>query len=155
MIILTAEVDAKGRPVLTLFVAASAPRASAPAAEGAPARPVEARALIDTGASRTVVERSVLRQLDLDPIDEELVHTASSGATPRAAGVYTVQLFVAGAPQGLIDADLRVVEAEDLRVALGVEVLLGQDVLRRCLLIQNGPDGQFTLALPAPHNPHT
>jgi hypothetical protein len=68
--------------------------------------------------------------------------------------VYAVQLFVAGVPQGLIDADLRVAEAENLRAALGVEVLLGQDVLRRCLLIQNGPEGRFTLALPAPHDRH-
>jgi predicted aspartyl protease len=154
MIVLTADVDAKGRPVLTLFVAASVPRAAVLAAEGASAPPVEARALIDTGASRTVVERSVLDQLGLDPVDEELIYTASSGATPHVAGVYAVQLFVAGVPQGLIDADLRVAEAENLRAALGVEVLLGQDVLRRCLLIQNGPEGRFTLALPAPHDRH-
>jgi len=45
-----------------------------------------------------------------------------------------------------------VVEAEDLR-GLGVEVLLGQDVLGRFLLFFNGPEGRFTVAFPPSTSP--
>jgi hypothetical protein len=36
-------------------------------------------------------------------------------------------------------------EAEDL-AGLGVELLLGRDILKRLLLIINGPEDQFTIA---------
>jgi len=55
-------------------------------------------------------------------------------------------------PGGRLAADLRVVEAEDLR-GLGVEVLLGQDVLGRFLLFFNGPEGRFTVAFPPSTSP--
>jgi hypothetical protein len=57
-------------------------------------------------------------------------------------------LFFAGVPGGRLDPDLRVVEAEGLG-GLGVEVLLGRDVLGRSLLFFSGPEGRFTLAFPS------
>jgi hypothetical protein len=101
--------------------------------------------LIDTGASRTNVEKSVLNRLGLEPVGDEFVHTASTAGKPKQVGAYAVQLFFAGVPGGQLAADLRVVEAEGL-VALGVEVLLGRDVLGGFLLFFNGPEGRFTIA---------
>lgn len=146
MIVLTLDADARGRPVIDLFLAPSAPRIAAMEALGlTPTAAVGVRALIDTGASRSNVQRSVLDQLGLEPVGEELVFTASTGRTPKEVYAYTVQIFLAGVPGGRIDADLRVVEAEDFH-GLGVEMLLGADVLGRCLLFLNGPEGRFTLA---------
>jgi len=146
MIVTTFDPDSKGRPLIELFVTASVPRIAALEALGEqPLSPVLVRALVDTGASRTIVEKSVLDRLGLEPVGEEIVHTASTGGTPKRVGAYAVQLFFAGVPGGRLAADLRVVEAEDLG-GLGVEILLGRDVLSRLLLFFNGPEGRFTVA---------
>jgi predicted aspartyl protease len=149
MITLTHDVDQKGRPVLTLYVAPSASRIAALHASGEePPPPVEVRALVDTGATRTVIQRSVLASLGLDPVGVERVHTASTGSEPREVGAFMVQLFIAGLRGGTLAQDLRAVEAENLS-GLAVEVLLGRDVIDRFLLFLNGPEGRFTLAIPS------
>jgi predicted aspartyl protease len=146
MIVLTLEADPRGRAIIEVFLTASVPRVAAMEALGErPPSPISVRALVDTGASRTNVQKSVLEQLGLEPIGEESVHTASTAGSPRAMSAYTSQLFLAGVPAGQIATDLRVVEAEDLS-ALGVEMLLGVDILNRCLLFFNGPEGRFTIA---------
>lgn len=146
MIVLTLRADHKGRPVIELFVAASAPRTAAMEALGVtPRPPIGVRALIDTGASCSNVQRSVLERLGLEPVGEVLVQTASTAGTPKEVAAYAVQLFFAGVSGARFDADLRVVAADDLS-ALGVEMLLGRDVLGQCLLFFNGPEGRFTLA---------
>jgi hypothetical protein len=146
MIVLTFDVDPWARPLIELFVAVSVPRITVLEALGeAPPSPVMVRALVDTRASRTNVQKSILDRLGLEAVGEDLVHTASTAGEPKQVGAYAVQLFLAGVPGGQLAADLRVVEAEDLR-GLCVEVLLGQDVLSRSLLFFNGPEGRFTVA---------
>jgi hypothetical protein len=146
MIVLTFDVDPKGRPIIELFVAASVPRITALEALGAaPPSPVMVRALVDTGANRTNVQKSILDRLGLEAVGEELVHTASTAGEPKQVGACAVQLFFAGVPGGRLAADLRVLEAEDLG-GLGVEMLLGRDILDWFLLFFNGPEGRFTLA---------
>jgi predicted aspartyl protease len=147
MIVLNLWADARGRALVDLYVAASAPRSAALESSGkTPPQPVAVRALIDTGATRTNVDRSVLKRLELDPVGPELVHTASTAASPREVDAYAVRLFLPGVLAGLIASDLRVLEAENLS-GLGVEVLLGLDVLKKCLLFYNGSAGQLTLAI--------
>jgi hypothetical protein len=146
MIVLTLDADDKGRPVIERFLAASAPRTAALEALGmTPHAPIGVRALIDTGASCSNVQKSVLERLGLEPVGEELVHTASTEGTPKEVAAYAVQIFFAGVSGGQFDADLRVVAADDFS-GLGVEMLLGRDVLGRCLIFFNGPEGRFTLA---------
>ena len=147
MIVLNFGTDTKGRALIDMYLAASAPRVTALELSGeTPPRPVAVRAMIDTGATRTNVQKSVLEMLGLDPVGAELVHTASTAATPKEVGAYAVQLFLPAVSNGQIASDLRVLEAEDLS-SLGVEVLLGLDVLEKCLLFYNGPAGQFTIAI--------
>jgi hypothetical protein len=148
MIVRTWDADPRGRPVIEPFVAASVPRVAALEASGeSPPSPVLVPALVDIGASRTNVQKSILDRLGLEPVAEEWVHTASTGGTPIEVRAYAVQLLLAGVPAGRLAADLRVVEAEDLR-ALGVELLLGRDVLDHCLQVFNGPERRFTVAFP-------
>ena len=150
MIVPSFDVDGRGRPVITLFLAAGALRIAALEAlgEASPA-PVEVRAPVDTGASRTTVQKSVLDRLGLDPVGADSLYTASTGKTPKEVDAYAVQPSFAGVPGGRLDPDLRVVEAEDLG-GLGVDVLLGRDGLGLCLLSFNGLEGRFTLAFPPP-----
>jgi hypothetical protein len=146
MIVLTLDADHKGRPVIELFVAASAPLTAAMEGLGVtPHPPIGVRALIDRGASCSNVQKSILDQLGLEPVGEMLVSTASTAGTPKAVSAYAVQLFFAGVPGARFDADLRVAAADDLS-SLGVDMLLGRDVLGRCLLFFNGPERRSTLA---------
>jgi Aspartyl protease len=150
MIVLSFDADARGRLVFEVYMTASVPRLAAVKAVGetSPA-PIAIRALVDTGASRTMVQRSALEKLDLDPVGVEYVHTASTGTTPKEVRAFAVQLFLAGVPGGQFAPDLRVLEADDLS-GLGVDMLLGRDVLGHAVLFLNGPEARFTLALAPP-----
>jgi hypothetical protein len=106
MIVMTLEADQKGRPIIELYLAASAPRTAALEELGVtPNPPIGVRALIDGGASCSNVQRSVLDQLGLEPVGEELIQTASTGGTPKQVSAYAVQLFFPGVPGARFDAD--------------------------------------------------
>lgn len=109
------------------------------------ASPEEVRVLVDTGASTTFVQKSVLDKLGVSKVGEQHAHTVSTGETPESFDAYTVQLFFPGLPDGVLASGLRVLAAQDLS-GLDVDVLLGCDVLTRCLLFYNGPEGDFTIA---------
>jgi hypothetical protein len=125
MIILSLDFDASGRPIVDLYASVSRPRAEsmAEAGEGSPL-PVPVRALVDKGASRSVVQASISEALGLDPVGVQSLHTASTGGMPKELNVYAINLFVAGLAGATLDHDLRVLEIQDLS-GLGVEMLLG------------------------------
>jgi hypothetical protein len=108
-------------------------------------RPVAIRALLDTANDVTAVAGGVVQQLGLGHIKWAQTQTASGSVQVR---VYRVSLSISGptrAPSPLLHrADLLVTE---LAVVLpNVDVLIGLDVLRECLLIFDGPGDRFTLA---------
>ena len=105
------------------------------------------KALVDTGAERTVVEERWLTSLGLSPLSDIEVHTASTGNDPVTRNVYAVELSLAGEVTATIARNLQVIAAPDLS-GLGVEALLGRDVLSRGTLIYEGPKRTFTLVLP-------
>src|SRR6266702_2828657 len=61
--------------------------------------PVPIRALVDTGASATCVDPSVLTALSLSPTGNTSMITPSTGATPISVDQYDVSLSV---PPGLV-----------------------------------------------------
>jgi len=106
------------------------------------------RALIDTGASVTCVDPSVMRSLKLTPTGKILIHTPSTKNDPVEHDQYDISLFVPAATQAqppLILHTLPVVCAE-LLVSQGFHALIGRDVLGQCLFSYNGTAGHFTLA---------
>jgi hypothetical protein len=146
MITISFDLDSAGRPVIDLFAGPSDPERELLRAAGeSPPRPVAIRALVDTGASRSIVQRANLEGLDLDQLGTEWLTTVSSGSTPSEARVFAVQLFFAGVTGGVLAPNLRVVEVENLS-GFGVDMLLGRDVLDQCLLVYTGQQRQFTLA---------
>jgi len=128
-------------------VAASQPRAAAlKAADEAVPTPVPIRALLDTGASCTCVDPSVLQALSLTPTGSVSVNTPSTGTTPHIADQYDVALIIppgTGAP--LIFQTIPVVSSE-LLTAQGFHALIGRDILDKCFFVYNGGVGLFTLA---------
>ena len=142
MPILSLRLDHAGRPTVDLYVGVSTAEA-----EFRPSCPaVLVRALVDTGASKTNIVRWVFDRLGISPVSQVLIHTASTGSTPSLADVYAVEISLGGEKAGLLAADLDVVAAEELSGS-GVEALLGRDILGRGLLIYDGLEGRFTLAI--------
>jgi predicted aspartyl protease len=149
MPIVSFHLDHAGRPTVELYVGVSAA-----AAEFGPSRlPIPVRALIDTGASKTNIVRWVFDRLGLSPVGQTFIHTASTGLTPSLADVYAVEISLGGEKTGLLATDLDVVAAEDLSGS-GVEALLGRDIPGRGLLVYDGLEGRFTLAIESPEGPH-
>lgn len=109
---------------------------------------VQGRALIDTGASCTSVDPTVLDQLQLTPTGSVHVLTPSTGDNPHITYQYDLAIVIPGAARS--DAPLHFpvvpVIAADLLQAQGFHALIGRDILRHCVLIYNGKDPYFSLA---------
>jgi hypothetical protein len=105
-------------------------------------------ALLDTGASCSAVDQSVLDSLGLTPTGEAEILTPSTGSTPHKAFTYDVQIGIfAGRPGDMhyISNPIQVT-ATDLFAGQGIHVLIGRDILANCILQYNGADELFTLA---------
>lgn len=133
-------------PIVAAFVAVSVPRRDALIAAGqvVPA-PVRILALLDTGASGTAIDPSVLNTLALTPTGTTLVSSPTTGATPQTVNQYDVG-FVIPAPSGapLFSQTLPVI-ASELLAAQGFHALIGRDILSQCVFVYNG-SGFFTLS---------
>lgn len=111
-------------------------------------RPVRIRALVDTGASCTCIDPSVLAELKLTPTGSVSVNTPSTGATPHTADQFDVALLIPGpdpAAAPLVFDTIPVVSSELLN-AQGFHSLIGRDILDLCLFNYNGAVRLFTLA---------
>jgi hypothetical protein len=100
--------------------------------------PLRIRALLDTGCDVTAVAPRIFQHFGLQPVLRSSTQTASASIV---VDLYRISL---GIPtSGFVRPNLLVTE---LAVSLlPVEVLIGMDVLRECLLIVDGPGQQFTL----------
>ena len=104
------------------------------------------RALIDTGASVSAVEPSVLTALGLSPTGELDILTPSTGNVPYKALGYDVRVAIPARPNDLMFfSDTIQVTGSSLSTQ-GIQALFGRDILSRCTLFYNGADGFFTLS---------
>ena len=137
---------APGGPIIDLLVAVSRARSQALQAGGQPVpNPVQIRALVDTGASCTCIDPSVLKSLGLTPTGTAPIHTPSTGQKPHYANQYDVSLVLLHLKLSLTFHTAAVVEAH-LAAVQGVQGLVGRDLLSNCLLVYDGQSGRFTLA---------
>lgn len=137
-----------GGPILQAIIFVSQPRIAALTAAGQTVpNPVPIRALVDTGASCTCVDPSVLASLGLTPTGIVRVNTPSTGTTPHSADQFDIALFIPGPPSNppLVFQTIPVISS-DLLAAQGFHALIGRDILDRCVLIYNGSMKDFTLA---------
>jgi aspartyl protease len=135
-------------PVVRAYIAVSKPRGKALKAAGLPipaAVPIDA--LLDTGASCTCVDRSVLEQLSLTPTGSVSVATPSTETTPELKDQYDVALIIPDGGAPLILETIPVV-ASSLFALQGFHALIGRDILNECVFVYAGRGGVqvFTLA---------
>ena len=100
----------------------------------------EGRFLLDTGATMSVVDESVLRELGIPPFADTAVCGATGSAVQK---VFTCELRFPRSPLPAVDT-VFVIGAK-LREQ-GIIGLLGRDVLERGVLHYNGTSGAWTLA---------
>jgi hypothetical protein len=105
------------------------------------------RALIDTGASISGVDPTVLTALGLTQTGEAEIHTPSTRGVAVTTPTYDVRIAIIAGRAGDLHfiSETIQVTATDLSPQ-GFQTLIGTDVLRSCILHYNGADGHFTLA---------
>lgn len=100
--------------------------------------PVSATALIDTGATASVIHPDIVKQLGLKPVGVANVCTASADNVKCLQ--YAVLLMFAngvGGPVIALEAPLK---------GQQIQCLIGRDVLSHAVMIYNGYMKQFTLS---------
>lgn len=127
-------------PVVDVFVGVSAPRSKALQDAGQPVPGiVNARMLIDTGASSTNICSSVIQRLSLVPTGQAMVLTPSTGTAAVTMDQYDVNLYFpypqASTPPHVIRT-IPIICADF--TAQGIHGLIGRDILARSNMFYNG-----------------
>ena len=131
--------------IVTVGIAWSTARAEVLKRAGrAPVPPIWVTALLDTGASCSVIDSSVVRTLNLIQAGTVEAHTPSAAGLVQSLNLYDVCLAFAKPQVKVMSMNLPVAEA---RLAdQGFLALIGRDVLNQCLLVYNGPLKSFSIS---------
>lgn len=101
-------------------------------------------ALLDTGATSTCVDRKTLEEMGIAPIGTVSVGTAGGPVTQHT---FPVRLRL---PEEGLDFQFTAAIGADLSgqgaLEQPIRILLGRDVLSRCVVVYNGPGGFVTIA---------
>jgi hypothetical protein len=134
-------------PLIHAYIGVSTPRVAALVLAGKPTpQPIVVKALVDTGASNTVVDQSVITALGLAPRRIAKTITPTTGAAPHKCYTYDVSIHVPlGTATSLFSKMAWEVTCLDLKHQ-GFEVILGRDVLAEGIFVYDGKAGTFAMA---------
>jgi hypothetical protein len=134
-------------PQLQLYVGVSHPRLQALQQAGLTIPPPTLiRALVDTGASITAIDPTIIKGLGLQPTGSMQILTPSTGATPVQVNTFDVGIIIplATVGQNHVIGALQVIESS--LTVQGIQALIGRDVLSNSLLVYDGRANIFSLA---------
>ena len=103
------------------------------------AKTIKLLAMIDTGASGTVISQGIVNILGINPVGTTLVNTPSS--TDVNCNQFDVQIIF---PNNVIIPSIVIIEAP--LQGQHIQCLIGRDILKDGVLIYNGCDNSFTLS---------
>lgn len=133
-------------PIIDVLVGTSIPRQDALRLAGLPIPPTKSgKFLIDTGASCTCIDITLMNSLGVTPTGSTSIQTPSTNGGSHNCNLYDVMLFLPNGSQGghLIEA-LPIVETH--LSSQGIDGLIGRDVLDQCTLIYNGTARMYSLS---------
>jgi hypothetical protein len=135
-----------GGPILDFLCGVSKPRAEALTKAKVAVPPyVAVRGLVDTGASITSFDSSILRQLGVVSKGTIQIHTPSTDhGKPHIANQYDVSVILRHPQATRIWQALPVFESSLSHQ--GIQALIGRDILNYCLLTYDGNSKLFALA---------
>jgi predicted aspartyl protease len=132
-------------PLLDVLIGVSQAKEEALKKAGIPVPTLTpARALIDTGASGTVIDPDVIDKLLLTPTGKGSTLTASTGSVPHEADLYDISIHIPIQRTIKIFPSVPIMALE--LAPLGVQVLIGRDILNQGLFIYDGPTQKYTLS---------
>lgn len=126
-------------PVIDVILTPSAEYAKALDIPVSSIKTVVVSAMIDTGASGTVISEGLAAKLGIEPIGKIKMHTPST--TNIIYPQYNIQIIF---PKNVIFSSIVVTEAP--LQGQHIQCLIGRDVLEEGVLIYNGYDNSFTLS---------
>ncbi len=97
------------------------------------------RALLDTGASVSCIDPSVVTALSIPPHGTCLLNTPTTGDTPQTVNLYDIGIGIPGSTAPPLVFETVEVAESDLFRRQGFHMLLGRDILARCVFHYNGP----------------
>ncbi len=143
---ITVQIDALGGPIVDAYVGVSRPRAEALKAAGRPVpQAVSGRALIDTGASSCCIDQSIVQSLSLVPSGQIPVHTPSTDGVAKICDQFDVSILLVHDAKQYSLVHTAAVIASTLKDQ-GIDLLIGRDLLAKCLCVYDGEAGIVALA---------
>jgi hypothetical protein len=106
----------------------------------------QVRALLDTGASATCIDPSVVAALGIPPHGTCLMNTPTTGAEPQTVNLYDVGLGIAGSTAPPLVFETVEVAESNLLQAQGFHMLIGRDILARCTFYYHGPASVISIS---------
>jgi hypothetical protein len=133
-------------PLIDLYVGVSLPRFNALRVDGqTPPTPILAKALVDTGASNSAVDVTVIAALGVSAKRIASIITPSTGAVPHKCHTFDVAIYIPiskdTVPWGKTSHEVTRAELKHQ----GFDVLIGRDILAEAIFIYDGKSSVFTL----------
>jgi hypothetical protein len=135
-------------PLVEVFVGVTLARKALLEKHGlAVAAGVRARALIDPGASISIVDAKIPKELGLHPTGKISILTPSTGLQPHECAEYDVSVTLLHPAEGTETVFGHVPVAEStFHPTEPYQILIGRDLLQHCLLVYDGKGGSFAFA---------